>query len=177
METEGSLPCSQEPASCLYPELDECIAHPKILFKLILELINLAPCREVVWRNGGIDRSILNLGIRLGWLVSFTGRSHYPRYPMDRRLGAPQIRPGHCQEIPLPCRESNTGSSTIQPVSHRYTERSIPAPSRFILILSSHLLVRLFQLVSTIHVFLDQIFVCVSTVPDAYYMSCPYHPL
>jgi hypothetical protein len=32
MEPEGSLPCSQEPATCLYPEPNESNPHPQTLF-------------------------------------------------------------------------------------------------------------------------------------------------
>jgi hypothetical protein len=32
METEGSLLCSQEPATCPYPEPNESNPHPQTLF-------------------------------------------------------------------------------------------------------------------------------------------------
>jgi hypothetical protein len=34
METEGSLPCSQESATCPYPEPNESNPHPQTLFPL-----------------------------------------------------------------------------------------------------------------------------------------------
>jgi hypothetical protein len=81
--------------------------------------INLgARWRYDVCRSGGIDPRILNLGNRWRGVVSFTPwplypRGKRPRYPVDRRLGAPQNRAGrggeekisqHCQ-----CREFNPG--------------------------------------------------------------------
>jgi len=50
--------------------------------------------------NGGIAPSIPDLGIRWGWVVSFTPRPLYPQgkrpqYPLDRRLGGTQGRSGH----------------------------------------------------------------------------------
>jgi hypothetical protein len=33
MESEGSLPCSQEPATGLYPEPDDSSPHPPTLFR------------------------------------------------------------------------------------------------------------------------------------------------
>jgi hypothetical protein len=38
--------------------------------------------------------TILELGFRRGWLVSFTLLPLYPRYPLDRRLGGPQSLSG-----------------------------------------------------------------------------------
>jgi hypothetical protein len=32
MEPEGSLPCSQQPATCPYPEPNESNPHPQTLF-------------------------------------------------------------------------------------------------------------------------------------------------
>jgi hypothetical protein len=40
--------------------------------------------------SGSIAARILYLGTRWRWVVSFTPRPLYPRYPLDRRLGAPQ---------------------------------------------------------------------------------------
>jgi len=35
--------------------------------------------------SGGIAPHIINPGTRWRWMVSFTPRSHYPWYPMDKR--------------------------------------------------------------------------------------------
>ena len=49
---------------------------------------------------------IINLGISGRWVVMFTRRPLYPRYPLDRRLGEPQSLPGHFRGkkniLPLP---------------------------------------------------------------------------
>jgi len=44
--------------------------------------------------SGGIAPGILNLGTRLRWVVSFTPRPLYRRYPLYRRLGEPQSLSG-----------------------------------------------------------------------------------
>jgi hypothetical protein len=49
---------------------------------------------KTYWRSGGIALRILNLDTRWRWVVSFTSRPLYPRYPVDRRLGGPQRRCG-----------------------------------------------------------------------------------
>jgi hypothetical protein len=41
-------------------------------------------------------KCILDLCTRSRWVISFTRRSLYPRYPFDRRLGGPQSRSGRC---------------------------------------------------------------------------------
>jgi hypothetical protein len=51
------------------------------------------------WGSEGIALLILDLGTRWGLVVSFTPRPFYlqgksPRYPLDKRLGGPQIRSG-----------------------------------------------------------------------------------
>jgi len=46
---------------------------------------------KVYW-SGGIAPGILNLGIRCRWVLNFTLRPHYRRYPLDRRPGGPQSR-------------------------------------------------------------------------------------
>jgi hypothetical protein len=79
------------------------------------------------WRY---NSTILDLGARWRWAVSFTSPPLYPRgkdpgYPLDRRMGGPQNRSGSCrvQKNLLPYRESNPG----RPASS-YTDWAIPAP-------------------------------------------------
>jgi hypothetical protein len=40
----------------------------------------------------GYTSTILDLGTRLRWVVSFTPLPLYPRYPLDMRLGRAQNR-------------------------------------------------------------------------------------
>jgi hypothetical protein len=62
------------------------------------------------WRYSS---AILDLGIRWRWSASrpclFTPRKKPPRHPLDRRLGGPQSRSGHCgiDKISGPYREWN----------------------------------------------------------------------
>jgi hypothetical protein len=54
---------------------------------------------EGVWGSGCIDPHFLDLGTSWRWAVSFTPlllypRGKSPRYPLDRRLGGPQIWSG-----------------------------------------------------------------------------------
>jgi hypothetical protein len=68
---------------------------------------------------GGVEvivSRILNLDITWRFVVSYTHRPLYPReksprYPVDNRLGGPQIRSGQGGEekILSPCRELNPG--------------------------------------------------------------------
>jgi hypothetical protein len=64
--------------------------------------VNLSVCLtnhravRTYWRSGGIAPFILDLGTRWMWVVSFTLRPPYsqgkiPHYPLDRKLGGPQI--------------------------------------------------------------------------------------
>jgi hypothetical protein len=66
-------------------------------------IINYASPHGGVRGSGCIDPSILNPGIRCRCVVSFTPRPLNPRgkspqYPLGRRLGGPQSRPGRCVE-------------------------------------------------------------------------------
>jgi hypothetical protein len=73
--------------------------------------------------SGGIAPSILDLGTRWSWVVSFTPRPLYlqgksPRYPLDRRLGGTQSRSGRGGEekkFPAP-----TGNRTLEPRSSKF---------------------------------------------------------
>jgi hypothetical protein len=71
------------------------------------------------WRHEGkysYNSTILDLGTRWMWMVSFTlypqGKSS--RYPLDRKLGGPQSRCGRCgvKKISFLCRESNSSRPT-----------------------------------------------------------------
>jgi hypothetical protein len=79
------------------------------------------------WRNMGecgYSSTILNLGIRWRWAVSFTPRPLYPLYSLDRRLDGPQTRSElwRVEKILYPCWESNPGHR-----ARRYTDWAIPA--------------------------------------------------
>jgi hypothetical protein len=80
------------------------------------------------WRYSS---TVLDLGIRLRGMVSFTPRPLYlrrsPQYPLERRLGGPQGRSGRCGE------EKNLASAgnrtpAVQLVARRYTDWVIQAP-------------------------------------------------
>jgi hypothetical protein len=82
-----------------------CVLHDHILCKnkVISLLFNWTLCNEGVLGSGGIAPRILDFGSRWRWLVSFTPQPLYPQgkspwYPLRRRLGGPQSRPGQCGE-------------------------------------------------------------------------------
>jgi hypothetical protein len=81
--------------------------------------------------SGVIAPRIFNLDATWRWVVSFTPRPLYsqrknPWYPLDRRLGELQSRPGRCGEEknfqPLPGIEHGSSS----PSTSRYTNYAIP---------------------------------------------------
>jgi hypothetical protein len=54
-------------------------------------------------------------------MVSFMPRPLYPRYPLDKRLGGPQNKPGRCGEEKNLAPAGNP-TPAVQPVVHRYTD-------------------------------------------------------
>jgi hypothetical protein len=90
-----------------------------------------------LWKHEGewsCSFSILYLGTRWRWLVSFTPRPLYTwgnllRYPLNMRLCGPQSRSGHRGGAKKFClyRDSNFGPSVVHPVASGYTDRAIPA--------------------------------------------------
>jgi hypothetical protein len=78
------------------------------------------------WGSGGMAPRILDLGTRWRWVVSFKPRTFYsqgknPRYPLDRRLGGPQIwsgRDGEEKNSQLP---PELEPPIIHSVAQRYT--------------------------------------------------------
>jgi hypothetical protein len=85
------------------------------------------------WKHMGVWRcssTILDLGTRWRWVISFMPRplhpwGNSPRHPLDGRLGEPQSRYRRCgEQKSMACRESNPGH---QPIARRYTDCAIPA--------------------------------------------------
>jgi hypothetical protein len=82
------------------------------------------------WRYSS---TVIDLGIRWRWVVSFTPRplnlrGKSPLYPLDRRLSGPHGRSVEKGQISYPRRELNPDSLAVQPVGRRYTDWTIPAP-------------------------------------------------
>jgi hypothetical protein len=76
--------------------------------------------------SGGIAPSILDLGTRWRWVVSFTHRPLFPQgknpsYPLDRRLGGTQSRSGRGGEEKNSQPLQGLEPPIIQPVAQRYT--------------------------------------------------------
>jgi hypothetical protein len=95
-------------------------------------LINCSLCCENMWGEWRYS-SILDLGIRWRWGVSFTPRLLYPRgksalCPLDRRLGGPQSRPGHWTRDKSRAPAGNW-SPIFQPIARRYTDSAIRGPT------------------------------------------------
>jgi hypothetical protein len=74
---------------------------------------------KAYWESGSIAPSILDLGTRWRWVVSFTPRPLYPRekslrYQLDKRLCGLQSlsERGEEEKIPSPCWDSNHRSSS-----------------------------------------------------------------
>jgi hypothetical protein len=49
---------------------------------------------KTYWGSGGVALRIINIGTRWRRVASFTLRSLYLGYPLDRKLGGPQSRSG-----------------------------------------------------------------------------------
>jgi hypothetical protein len=68
-----------------------------------------------------MDPRFLDLGISWRWVVSFTSRPLYPRYPLNKRLGGPQSWSGRHGEVrilaPTGTRTPNPWSSSPYPVA------------------------------------------------------------
>jgi hypothetical protein len=82
----------------------------------------------------------------LTWVVDGVGgKRHAPaalppektRYPLYRRLGGPQGRSGRVRKISPP---PGFDPRTVQPVACSYTDRVIPADTRFGVVLYSSLM-------------------------------------
>jgi hypothetical protein len=63
--------------------------------------VKLSLRHEDAWGSGCIDPRFLDLGSSWKWVISFTSRPLYARYPLDRRLGGPQNRPGQHREVKI----------------------------------------------------------------------------
>jgi hypothetical protein len=81
------------------------------------------------WGDWKYSSTILDLGIRWRWVVSFTPRRLYSRGQspwcvLDRRFGGSQSRFGRCGErkILYSCRESNPGLPACSPSLYVQTE-------------------------------------------------------
>jgi hypothetical protein len=80
--------------------------------------------------------SFFNLSARWGWVVNATPRrftsEKETRYPLYRRLRAPQGRSGRMRKISPP---SRLDPRTIQPVASRYTDYAISTHSETLIYL------------------------------------------
>jgi hypothetical protein len=85
--------------SCLVTLLASCEA--KVV--PVLNWLSTIPWRYIHMGDWRYSSTILDLGTRRTWVVSFTPRPLYPggnrpRHRPDRRLGGPQSRSGRCGE-------------------------------------------------------------------------------
>jgi hypothetical protein len=81
------------------------------------------------WRY---NSTILDLGTRWLWMVSFTHRPLYSRrktslYPLDRKLGGPHNRVWTLWRRDKYFAPSGNRTPAAQPVAHRYTDWAIPS--------------------------------------------------
>jgi hypothetical protein len=71
------------------------------VIKRVVYIVTAGPWRHIVeWTYRS---SVLDVGTRWRWMVSFTplplySRGKSPRYPLYRRMGGPQSPSGHCGE-------------------------------------------------------------------------------
>jgi hypothetical protein len=72
-------------AVCACNSLHELHMSGYCLTGKFVPVLNWVPCHEDVLERGGIAPRILNLGTRCRWVVSFTPRPLYPRYPLVPR--------------------------------------------------------------------------------------------
>jgi hypothetical protein len=80
--------------------------------------------------SGCIDPRFLDLSTNWRWVVSFTPRPLYLRYPLARRLGGPLSRSGRRGEEKIldPTGTRNSDPLVVHPVASHYTYWAIPAP-------------------------------------------------
>jgi hypothetical protein len=90
--------------------------------KVSLRLINYAPHQEDVWESGGVAPPFLTSALdgrerSASLTCRFTPEEVAPQYPLQRRLGEPQIRSDLMKKIKIcfPYGESNP--SVVQPVA------------------------------------------------------------
>jgi hypothetical protein len=93
--------------------------------RLFLQLTKYALNHENIWGS----RRIPDLGNSCRWVIGFTPRPLYHRYPLDRKLGGHQNRSLHCElqkhQMPLPRIEPRSLSIPVR--SRSYTDCASPA--------------------------------------------------
>jgi hypothetical protein len=110
-------------ASCyiLFPSAQRKRSHKKVKG-------NAVPWRRM---GSGCKSHFVELGNSWRWVVSFTSwplysRGKSPQYQLDRRLGGPHSRSGHCGDTSLH-RDSNSDPSVVQPVASHFIDYAISA--------------------------------------------------